>query len=800
MNGVRTIFRRKGYLLTALTAAVLLAASSGTALAQVTITGPAMNTVNEGEIATYTVNVKGFIPVGGSEGNLSVMLPVPSPTDTDDGTDGELTDVNLNLGDQYSVAVPANPNVVGAVAVAFNRSGSIRIQTNQDADAEDEKFTLSFTLTTAAGIVTTATGNTEVTLPVTAYPGVFTIDDDETQTYDLTLDAGQTPKEGAAINVTLTAKPAHADTGDNAGVELFVYLDVQPTIASITPASGAPIEFNATTSTSAVVVTPVGNDKNRVEDTVTVTAYTGTAGNSTLQDTLSIDVADSNALPAVVVMVVDEDGEVLAPQPTSVTEGSAVKIAVMPVDDKGKVIEATETLMVELMASGSADSRDYRLAKQTLEITSGEMSSDPVDLMAEMDEDVGMESLMFDAVVSGEKDNGTETSASAGVLSLYIEDGTTKNIEPKATEADYDALKAAIAAAAGEEGLNPGETVSIMTSDLFDVGPGYTASYGVSVDGESVSASASGEMVTINAEMAGESEITVTGTARMASSSLEPSQTVSNVAELKFPVMVVDTTLAVMLSADPMEIAEGGTSMITATANREITAGDGDVEIGLTVVGDGELDADSIMLAMGDMSGSAMLTSTEDEDFEENETLTVVAAGSGIAGTMQVAVAVTDNDVAPEPENTIAPKSEEDAYPVITAAIAAGAGEDEMLTPGESFEIMASDLFMVMEGYAATYRVSVDGTAVSGSVAGDSISVMAGSAGEAKVTITGTAKMAASSFEPSQDATNVASITFAVMVVEPGTEPVPALPLIAQLLLALGLMGGGARLYRRRQG
>ena len=61
MNGVRSISMRKGYLLTALAAAVLLAASSGTALAQVTITGPAMDTVNEGDTATYAVNVKGFI-------------------------------------------------------------------------------------------------------------------------------------------------------------------------------------------------------------------------------------------------------------------------------------------------------------------------------------------------------------------------------------------------------------------------------------------------------------------------------------------------------------------------------------------------------------------------------------------------------------------------------------------------------------------------------------------------------------------------------------------------------------------
>ena len=114
--------------------------------------------------------------------------------------------------------------------------------------------------------------------------------------------------------------------------------------------------------------------------------------------------------------------------------------------------------------------------------------------------------------------------------------------------------------------------------------------------------------------MAGEAKITVTGTASMATSSLIPSQTVSNVASLTFPVMVVDTTLVVTVSADPMEIEEGGTSMITATASRAVTVGDGAVAIDLTVVGDGELDADSIMIAMGAlMSGSAMLTATEDD-------------------------------------------------------------------------------------------------------------------------------------------------------------------------------------------
>ena len=39
MNGARSTFMRKGYWLTALAAIVLLAASPGTAQAQVTITG-----------------------------------------------------------------------------------------------------------------------------------------------------------------------------------------------------------------------------------------------------------------------------------------------------------------------------------------------------------------------------------------------------------------------------------------------------------------------------------------------------------------------------------------------------------------------------------------------------------------------------------------------------------------------------------------------------------------------------------------------------------------------------------------
>ena len=147
----------------------------------------------------------------------------------------------------------------------------------------------------------------------------------------------------------------------------------------------------------------------------------------------------------------------------------------------------------------------------------------------------------------------------------------------------------------------------------------------------------------------------------------------------------------------------------------------------------------------------------------------------------------------------VEPRSEEDAYPAIMSAMEMAAGEDG-LNPGESFTVMAEDLFMVADGYTASYGVSVEGGAVSVSASSDSITVTGTEVGEAKVTVTATAKMAGSSFLPEQTTSDVARITFPVMVVEGMPDPVPALPLFAQLLLALFLMAGGARLYRRRQG
>ena len=711
MNGVRSTFKRKGYLLTALAAAVLLAASPGTAEAQqgtgVTITGPAQNTIHEGGTATYTVTVRGYVaaavdaddPADGIQNDeavaantLTVSLGAPTVDSTNAGTEGELTDLNSNL--HVLSAVFNTPRNTSTVPLLFTQSKTISVVTLHDNDAENEAFTLAFALSGAGGLVTTAAGvvgTDDIALATggtAANPTSLTIDDDETQTYTLALTPGQAaaPKEGVQFTVDLKASPAHEDGTGN----LNVLIDKRTgwtlgVEGAVSPATSTTV--NAANPTRVISITQTAGDRNRVTDTVTVSAHTGVTGASMEQASLSIDVADANVLQAVTAMVVNADGVALAPQPTSVEEGESVKIAVMPVDKDGKVTPALENLEIALASSGSADAADFQLSG-TVKITAGQNNSNVVDLMVETDEDVGMETIVLDATVSGDASNGTETSTNEGVLSLDIMDATEKKIEPKATDDAYPSITGPMNAAAGDDGLNPGESFEVMTGDLFTVMDGYTASYSASVSGSAVSVSTSGETVTIEAVMAGESEVTVTGTAQASSTSLMPSQTVSNVASVTFPVEVVDKDLVIMLEmpSNVMDgnIVEGMSYDIIASANRMITEAEGSVEV----------------MIMRDRAQS----DADDSDFTVGNATIMAGSDSATAELM-----VTEDNM---PD----------------------AGTDDNM--GEQ---------LVLYG-------EVDGEAIN-------------------------------------------SLTFTIW-----DQAVPALPLIGQLVLALLMALGGARLYRRRQG
>ena len=702
-------------------------------------------------------------PTGAS--TVTVSLATPSPAAQTGTTVGEAEDLNANAN-VLSVDFDTPANASTSSPLLFTGSKTITVVTLDDNDAENEGYSLTFTLDADGGLDQGADNDTAIVLAAAgtaAHPNVLIIDDDETQTYVLSLAPNAMPTEAVALTVTGTAMPAHVQGSSGA---LNLYTD---------PATGYTLGANTITigAAAGTVTITQDADTNRVPDTVTLSAYMETPGPAadTLVASLPITFADANALPDVTVTVTTSGGTPLDPQPTSLAEGESVHVRATAVDADGDPAAFAEELTIKLRASasGTADARDIVAPGDlTIAANADPPNSGVVELaIFGPDDDVGTEMLVLDAVVSGSAAIGTETSTSAGVLSLDITDNTEKMIWPLPEDEAYPKITSAIDAGDGDDDkLNPEpqESFKVDASGLFGLAEGYTASYAAAVDSSAVSLSQSGDMVTITAEEEGAAKVTITGTAAM-SSSFAPDQSIANVASITFEVMVEDSDLMVTVAAMPDAIDEGGTSEISATANRMITAADGDVAVDLLVVGDATLDSESIMIAMGSNSGSAMLTATVDDDTDSG-TVTVIASGSGIDGNQSIEIAVNDTTEAPAPTNSIEPKAQDEAYPIITGAIEGAAG-DEGLNPGESFSVMAGDLFTVMEGYNASYSASADGDAVSVSVSGAEVSVMADMAGEATVTVTGTATMSAS-LEGGQPATNVATQTFPVTVVDKG--------------------------------
>ena len=689
MNGVRTTFMRRGYLLTALSALLLLAASAGTASAQITVDVP--KTVNEGDTATVTVNASGYVPPGDGETDITVTVTVGPGTAQGSTTVGGGDDYNAGLlVSPRTFDIPANR---GPGRARYSESLTFQIATLQDLNAEDEALAVTVTVDGRGGLLDSIGGTTtEIALRGIGTPHPLVIDDDEMQTYKLTL-VTEDPTEGAgaggagdpdAIAVTLTAVPPHND-GRSGPLTLDIPGPISPSPATANIGVGG-----EATGTSADIMITYPHDKNRVADTITLTAYSGNAVSSDVVASLPITVKDDDQLPKVDAVLVDENGRHLDPQPTSVEEGSEIDVvfrvlsAPDPATGRRNPLSSRddEALTIQLDPTGDADSADYSLVRE-IKIGSTRVQSERVTLEVVSDEDVGMETLAFDAIVSGDKNIGPETETTSNVLSLMIEDGTAKKIWTKSEDDAYPKITEAIEAGAGDDGLNPGESFMINTSDLFGYAEGYTASFGAASDSDAVSVSASGSTVTAMAESAGSAKVTITGTATMASSSFAPAQTVSNVASVTFEVMVVDKPLTLMIEMpdNVMEgnIVEGMSYHIPVKTNRAVNE---DTEV--TFARDrSQSDADEDDYSIGDVT---------------------IMAGEHMA----------------------------------------------------MAELMVTEDMMDDAGHAMGEQLVI--YAMAGDVESD-------------------------------------ELMFTIW-----DEAVPALPLIAQLLLALFLMAGGARLYRRRQG
>ena len=752
----------------------LLVASSGTTLAQQTLTdvtasisGP--RTVNEGDEATFIVRVTGTLggrdtdndPPTRSSADRTVTVEVGVATDTQESdTTGEFG----VSGQPNDGAIVTNTNVVltfdpntGSGERGRTATGEVTFRTNADDDAEDEVIFLRVNTVTAAG---GATLDGDGGVGETAR---FTVLDAQEQAYTLTLSRSHTstnpPKEFTDIMVDLKAVPAHHDDGatitlyvdgaDGKAAQDYAALGDSSTAGSSTAAIGtvnpadASTPLTAAVNTRAITISQSHNetngDGNRMTDTITLRAFTGAGRNSEQADTLDIEVRDEHGLPAadaITAMAKDEDGEEIM----ALVEGGDPVFLTVTVDRGRGTFITDEALEVEIRPADPMQVVDYDLTggRFTLEErTSGKQTNDDddeIELSARSDDDdIGPEDLMLSLVVSGSNSRrGSETSI--GTFSIPITDMTMPLVSVK--DDAYGAIMAQ--RGADDEPLNPGDSFSVMTDDLFAYDPmAVTVAFGISVEGPAVTATASGEAVMVSAVGAGESKVTVTANATPKSSSLIVTQTDSDMAQLTFPVNVVLADLSVMVVADPMEVMEGASTMLTATANRAVTE---DTMIGLVVVGDEDayMVGDAITIANGMMSGSVELMASEDDDYMD-ETLTVIASGPGIDGSMQIEVMVTDNDEAPVDEPTVTAKSQEQVDAVFAAAIVMAAGGPDWIEGTDAAMVDMSTLFNVDEDSSPSYSgMSSDEMVVSASSSGMMLTLMPMADGMATITVTAT--------------------------------------------------------------
>ena len=624
---------------------VVFAVGAGSASAQITISDP--KTVNEGGRVAFDVTIKwrqapsapartgGLFGGGGASVTVATKAEFPAIADAstisgggdfkgspDALTPAETSDFNSALA---TIPIEIAANTSTSTSTMGTITGKLYVFTSADADAEDEAIKVTFNVLNGAGAV--GQDGEALAIP-TANERFLRIVDLQEQKFeweDVPTDA----KEGTAETFDIVAKPAGEDLGWE--TSLFANESGYTFDASLVE-TGTPASVEVT-------FTPPTNDGNRTDDTVTVRGVmAGTRTDLPGLSPIEIEFEDIHALPEASKITAEAyadngRGTRTSNKVTSVTEGGDPVHVRVTIDRGDDGYPTGEALVVRPAAASPNQSADIRLENPP-DIASGRgKKTADFKLWARADNDVGDETLTLDLVTTG-KTAANGTGQVVGTFSINIVDATTAQVEPKAEAA----VEAAVMAAMGSAPLNPGGDFMVDAGELFTSDSDtYDVTYSASVDGTAVSASVTGDMVTVTAREAGDATVTVSANAEArASSAVSTSQTVANRASVSFDVTVVLADLVVTLSGPPdTNITEGGQPyIVTATANRAVTA-DTTIRLELAAGSDAspnDYSVGTITIGNGETTGTTEVRATADTNPETSETLVL----QGYLGNMKL--------------------------------------------------------------------------------------------------------------------------------------------------------------------
>ena len=533
---------------------VLFALGAGQALAQDAKVEVKLGTnkpAEGGALVPVTVTVTpGATAVPGSL-TLTLTLTADPETDTTPPSDtrGETTATDADVAwegvNRGTLAVDGSTESDLVFSWGDSReadTGTVNLRTYRDTDAEDEKF-----------IITTTGGDANTTLND---PVKFTVIDAETQTFVLRhpfnssgeIDEGTTGTMLELEAVPLKTGPVTFRVTLDSEEDGLEDYSLSATTASISEEFTVPHDTTGPSGRIGVALVPFvteETDGDRVDDTVTfeVTYADGDKrGDPAMDDYFQLTVIDLDKLPKITldkIEVPDEDDKLQ--EMDYIPEGMVGTIT-LKADRSPREVPSSEDIKITLRRSdaSTADARDYTISGSPVEMD-GSAASGTFTVDVDADEDVGMESLVLEAVVEGTKANGPNPDDPYDLAPIPFSDQTDKQIEAKTYAEIKAATDAARAKGAGDNGLwEPGEMLTLMASDLFEYAETANVVLGnvVIEDPAVLGGATTNDMVTITAMGEGESPISITGTVVSQSSSLEVTQTTSNVVTVKFPLMV----------------------------------------------------------------------------------------------------------------------------------------------------------------------------------------------------------------------------------------------------------------------
>ena len=603
---------------------VVLGLGAGSASAQIEFDGQGTQLeVDEGGRVTFKYRVRVHIPAAEGIANPNMtwtFTPNGVPADKTDTVGGN----DLPTLGESNADIPAASPFIGITVPAgtgTDRTLTIRdeitVFARQDIDAEDEIGWLGLTI--SSGIKQADNPAADVV----SNPNVvlLRINDSQTPEFEWKEQSGAEVREGP-LSVTpynLEYKPGIEDE------TWSVAWDIDTAGYTVTAAG----LFNNTTTSIPVAIQPPANDGNRVDDEVTLTAFNpGTNGPLPgAEEPVTMTFEDIHALPKPADIewkaYTDDDGKPSTTEATSITEGGPPVHVTVTVDRGDDGYPMGEALEVTPMG----DSPDYRLeglSGGSLEIASGTgKKSATFKVYATLNDRVVAENLMLNLQVAGaESANGAETVMAAKPFMLPVDNETVPLLQPKSDEEVMAAVASARAASAGADELwRPGDMFMLDKSDLFEDSDNPFTLAARSSNDEVVAVEVRGDTLTVTAMSIGDATVTVTGTA----ASSVVTQTRSNLAVIEFDLTVDRAPVGITLSGPAdMNIAEGNSVTLTATANDPVTA---NTEVQLRLTGGSASPEDfsvmPIMLAAGQTTGTTELTAREDMTAEAMETLTI---------------------------------------------------------------------------------------------------------------------------------------------------------------------------------